>query len=108
MSGTIQAGTAQILTYNGPALALAYSNSQAIMLKVTTHDVYASYSEVGLQSAQSRWLIQKSDSSADSEDYALIIPFPLAKSSGTIFFASKNATETADVQLWSFACGGEY
>lgn len=109
MSGTIQAGTAQLLDATGPALALAYSNSQVIMIQAQTHDVYAAYSEVGLQSEQSRFVIRKGDStSVDEVPYALIIQFPLAKSSGTIFFASKNAAATAKVQLWSFACGGEY
>ena len=104
MTGTIQGGTAQILTYTGPALALSYSNSQSLTIACRSHAVYISYSEGGLQSDSSRFKLQKiNDSSAEGPD-GMTLTFN-TPSSGTLYFASASNTNTAQVYLWSVDCG---
>ncbi len=93
--GSIQSGDAQILTFVGPALALAYTNAQTLLLKSQTHDVYISYSEGGLQQDSSRWKLQKEG----DEGSPLIIPLPNL-STGILYFASANAGATALVSMW--------
>ena len=100
MSGTIQSGTAQILTFNGPALALNYTNSQCLIITCTVHSVLASYSESGLQSSQSRFRIHGNVPPATEGPMSLTIPFT-TPSSGTIFFASEHITDAANLMLWS-------
>ena len=93
--GSIQSGDAQILTYNGAALALAYTNSQVLVLLCQTHDVYFSYSEGGLQQDSTRWKMVKGGTTGSP----LIIPLPNL-SSGILYFASANAGVAASVSMW--------
>tara|TARA_S200002703_G_scaffold117136_1_gene102729 strand:- start:814 stop:1143 length:330 start_codon:yes stop_codon:yes gene_type:complete len=104
MSGTIQGGTAEILTHTGPALQLRYTNSQTLSIACRTHAVYISYSEAGLQSDASRFKLQKiNDASAEGPD-GMTLTFN-TPSSGTLFFASANAGASATVYMWSIECG---
>jgi len=104
MSGTIQGGTAQTLTFNGPALALAYSNSQSLTIVCREHSVYIAYSEGGLQSDSSRFKLQKINNSAAEGPDGMTLTFN-TPSSGVLYFASANASDTATVHMWSVECG---
>ena len=94
--GSIQSGDAQILTFVGPALALAYTNAQTLMVKSQTHDVYISYSEGGLQQDSSRYKLQKDEETISN---GLIIPLPNL-STGILYFASANVGASALVSMW--------
>tara|TARA_R110000824_G_scaffold75627_4_gene191818 strand:+ start:92 stop:379 length:288 start_codon:yes stop_codon:yes gene_type:complete len=92
--GSIQTGNAEVLTFNGSALAFAYTNAQVLILSTQDNDAYISYSEGGLQLNQTRWKIKKAP---DGE--ILILPIPLL-ASGMLYFASANASATARISLW--------
>tara|TARA_R100000951_G_C2653280_1_gene185217 strand:- start:4970 stop:5293 length:324 start_codon:yes stop_codon:yes gene_type:complete len=107
MTGTIQGGTAQITTFDGPALALTYSDCQSLIISAYERPVYISYSEGGLQSELTRFKLQKvNDASAEGE-YGLVLTFN-TPSSGTLYFASANATNDALVTMWAISCGKKY
>ena len=104
MTGTIQGGTAQILTFNGPALALSYSNAQSLTIGCLSHAVYISYSEGGLQSDTTRFKLQKmNDAAAISPLNGMTLTFN-TPSSGTLYFASTHNANTAQVYMWSVEC----
>ena len=104
MSGTIQGGTAQTLSFTGPALQLRYTNAQSLSIAAVTHAVYISYTEAGLQQDSTRFKLQKlNDASAEGPD-GMTITFN-TPSSGTLYFASANAGASATVHMWAIDCG---
>ena len=106
MTGTIQTGDAQVLSFTGKALSFTYSDAQVLILVCRTHSVYASYSEAGLQSETTRFKIQKLNDAASEGPDGLTIPFS-TPSSGTLYFASANAGSSAILSMWSINCGSK-
>ena len=106
MASSIQGGTAQILTFAGEPLSLAYSDVQSLTIACYTHFVYISYSAGGLQSSTSRFKLQKvNDSAAEGPD-GITLTFNVP-SSGVLYFASANAGTAAEVAMWAIECGSK-
>ena len=99
---TIQAGTAQILTYTDQPFTIRFSGAKVLIIQSRTNDVWVSMSEGGLQSDNARFKLHK-DNSPDPNN--LVLPFAVP-CSGTLFFASAHATATAHVSVMTLS--GDY
>ena len=106
MTGTIQTGTAELLTFTGRALSFTYTDAQVLILVCRTHSVYASYSEAGLQNESTRFKIQKLNDAASEGPDGLTIPFS-TPSSGTLYFASASGASSAILSMWTINCGSK-
>lgn len=92
---SIQNGEAQLLTFIGSALALAFENSVCVTLQSENKDVYVSYSEGGLQSESTRFKLL----TVPQNESILTLPFSQPRS-GLLFFASADPAATARVTMW--------
>lgn len=104
MSNSIQGGTAQTLSFVGPALALSYTDCQSLVIASYEHPVYISTSEGGLSNETQRFKLQKVNDSSAEGDYALVLTFNTPQT-GLLYFASANAAATALVSMWAVSCG---
>mgnify|MGYP003676601282 CR=1 FL=1 len=94
--GSIQNGEAQILTFTGQALALAYDQAVCLTLQCQVEDVFVSYSEGGLQNESTRFKISQF---ASQEESYLVLPFSTPRS-GILYFASANVAAASRVVMW--------
>jgi len=99
---TIQAGTAQILTSTDRPFTIRFTGAKVLIIQARQEDVWVSMSEGGLHSENARFKIHK-DSSPDPNN--LVLPFAVP-CSGTLFFASANAADTAQVSVMTLS--GDY
>ena len=101
---SIQAVVAPILTAS-EFVAVSFENVQTIALQATGKDAWVAYSESGLNQSVSRFKLSQFDSPDGSGDSALVLTFPHAPYSGTLWFASAHGSDTSTIHIWSISCG---
>jgi len=86
-------------------VAVSFENVQTIALQATSRDVWMAYSEGGLQHASSRFKLSTFQTTDGTADSAMVLTFPHAPYSGTLWFASASTGNNAVVHIWSISCG---
>ena len=92
---SIQNGQAEILTFVGPALALAFENAICLTLQCDEKDAYVSYTEGGLQIETQRFKLL----AIPQNESVLTLPFSQPQS-GLLYFASSDPALSARVVMW--------
>ena len=98
MHGSIQSGTAQVLTFTGSALALEYNNAISLTITCRTHAVWMAFSESALQHDGMRMKVMKENVTAADAPYHITLSFSMPRT-GLLYFASTDAANTASVTL---------
>jgi len=103
--GAIQVVEAPILT-SDEFVSISVTDAQTLVLQTVNFDAYVAYSEGGLLSSNTRFILKQQDGIGNVYEADLVLTFPHKPYSGTLWFASKNNTDSTQVKVWSFSCGG--
>lgn len=104
---SIQVVTAPQNNAGLPFPAVSFENVQSITIQATGKDAWVAYSEGGLLSSSTRFKISQFDTPDGSGSSGLVLTFPLAPYSGTLWFSSAGAGEST-IHVWSVSCGKVY
>jgi len=110
MNASIVGGIAKPITsHTGQEiLELAFYNAQSITIQTRDRDAFMSFSVEGLQHSSSRMKLSKYAALDGTQSSGLVLTFPLAPFTGTIFFASANPTQNANLVCWQVCVNSYY
>jgi len=102
--GSIQGGRAKVSTATNH-LAIAVENVQTMVIQARQVDAFMAYSESGLENIHSRLKLSQFEANDGTSTSGLIMTFPHAPYSGTLYFRSTSASTEAEIIIWSVKCG---
>lgn len=106
MNASIVGGSANPLTSN-EILELAFTKAQSLSIQCQDYDAFMSFSSEGLQHASSRFKLSRFATNDGTGESVLTLTFPIKSFTGTLFFASANATNASTVVVWQI-CENSY
>ena len=106
MNASIVGGVAKPVTSN-EVLELAFTKDQTLIIQAREKDGFMSFSKEGLNHASQRIKLSRYDTLSGTHQSGLVLTFPQAAFTGTLFFASANPTLDADVVIWQI-CENSY
>ena len=107
MNASIVSGQAQPLSNSDNPLELAFTKAQSLTIQTRDKDAFMSFSIEGLQHEHSRFKLSRYEPLTGSHQSGLVLTFPLAGFTGSLFFASANPTDIAKVAIWQI-CENSY
>tara|TARA_R100001198_G_C5186461_1_gene180878 strand:- start:15 stop:341 length:327 start_codon:yes stop_codon:yes gene_type:complete len=107
MNASIVKGNAQPLTNSDNPLELAFTKAQTLIIQTRDKDAFMSFSIEGLQHQSSRFKLSRYEPLTGSHQSGLVLTFPQAAFTGSLFFASANPTDVAKVAIWQI-CENSY
>lgn len=106
MNASITGGIAKPVT-SDDVLELAFSKAQTLTIQARERDAFMSFSREGLNHASQRIKLSRYDTLSGTHQSGLVLTFTQKAFTGTLFFASANATQDANVIIWQI-CENSY
>ena len=106
MNSSIVGGTANIVG-SDEVLELAFTKAQSLTLQSRNFDTFMSFSREGLSHKSSRFKLSRFAANDGTGESALVMTFPIASFTGSLFFASANPSNASVVTVWQI-CENSY
>ena len=106
MNASIVGGVAKPVTSN-EVLELAFTKAQTLTIQTRDRDGFMSFSRDGLSHESQRMKLSRYDALDGTNSSGLVLTFPQAAFTGTLFFASANPTLDANIVIWQI-CENSY
>jgi hypothetical protein len=102
--GTIQGGIGAVSTATDH-LSISVENVQTLAVQCRENDAWMAYSQGGLDHESSRFKLSQFESTDGTSSAGLVLEFPHAPYSGTLWFKSTSGATESKIVVWSVQCG---